>query len=159
MSYGVFDIIFVSKAISYAVWDSSTARARVLRGQGIHLNTMGYSAPFAPSKTQVSELSDDTGANTLEKKDTKKKVEKVTHLLPEEALYLVERGSMFCWGHIDDSHDPSRIDDNSHSTPMTVQQAYTEMIGRDGLTLERYQVGAFLFNSKGPLITIDERVK
>ena len=159
MSYGVFDIIFVSKAISYAVWDSSTARARVLRGQGIHLNTMGYSAPFAPGKTQVPELSDDTGVNALEKEDTKKKVEKVTHLLPEEALYLVERGSMFCWGHIDDSHDPSRIDDNSHSTPMTVQQAYTEMIGKDGLTLERYQVGAFLFNSKGPLITIDERVK
>ncbi|PAV17489.1 Aldo keto reductase [Pyrrhoderma noxium] len=133
-----------SKAISYAVWDSGTARARVLRGQGIHLNTMGYSAPFAPSKTQARELSDNTEVNTLEKKDIKKKAEKVTHLLPEEALYLVERGSMFCWGHIDDSHDPSRIDDNSHSTPMTVQQAYTEMIGRDGLTLERYQVYAYL---------------
>jgi tRNA-splicing endonuclease subunit Sen54 len=62
-------------------------------------------------------------------------------LLPEEALYLVERGSMFCWKDEEDgSIKPMGVD----GTPMTVQQAYAEMIGKGGLTLERYQVCSFM---------------
>lgn len=58
-------------------------------------------------------------------------------LLPEEALYLVERGSMFCWKEEEaEVLKPEGVD----GTPMTVQQAYAEMIGREGLTLEKYQV-------------------
>lgn len=52
-------------------------------------------------------------------------------LLPEEALYLVERGSMFCW---------KDIGGDQPGAPMSVQQAYAEMVGREGVTLEHYQV-------------------
>ncbi|KAF8921568.1 hypothetical protein CPB85DRAFT_1428543 [Mucidula mucida] len=49
-------------------------------------------------------------------------------LLPEEALYLVERGAMVC---------------TKHGGPMSVQQAYADMIGGD-IPLEAYQVYAYL---------------
>jgi tRNA-splicing endonuclease subunit Sen54 len=53
-------------------------------------------------------------------------------LLPEEALYLIERGSLFCW--INSESGP----------PLSVQQAFAEIIGKDNLTLERYQVQSLL---------------
>jgi tRNA-splicing endonuclease subunit Sen54 len=68
------------------------------------------------------------------------KVQKRLELLPEEAIYLIERGSLFCWkqtdldvGQVPDLHD-------INGSPMSVQQAYAEMIGREGLTLEKFQV-------------------
>lgn len=61
-------------------------------------------------------------------------------LLPEEALYMIERGSMFCWKR--DGVDPSILKGTEmlDGAPMSVQQAYAEMIGTESLTLERYQV-------------------
>lgn len=53
-------------------------------------------------------------------------------LLPEEVLYLFERGTVECW-----------TDGPRNGVPMTVQWAWTEMIGSDDLTLERYQVRFF----------------
>jgi hypothetical protein len=64
-------------------------------------------------------------------------------LLPEEALYLVERGSMLCFKQ-DANSDLQHFDteDNSFAgNPMTVQQAFAEMIGRESHHLARYQVG------------------
>ena len=64
-------------------------------------------------------------------------------LLPEEALYLVERGALFCWKEHNliakNTPQGSSLEDVEGS-PMSVQQAYTEMVGREDLTLERYQV-------------------
>lgn len=58
-------------------------------------------------------------------------------LLPEEALYLLERGSLeIMWDASDDGpedKDPLRV-------PMSLQAAYTCLIGRGGLTLERFAV-------------------
>jgi tRNA-splicing endonuclease subunit Sen54 len=50
---------------------------------------------------------------------------------------------MFCWKEYDilvknRQQGPSLED--VEGTPMSVQQAYAEMIGNEGLTLERYQV-------------------
>ncbi|KPV72651.1 uncharacterized protein RHOBADRAFT_55742 [Rhodotorula graminis WP1] len=59
---------------------------------------------------------------------------KQLELLPEEALYMVERGAVELWRQGDDG---SRV-------PMSVQQAWNELIGHDELTPERYQVYAFL---------------
>ncbi|GAA6049227.1 hypothetical protein JCM3770_003317 [Rhodotorula araucariae] len=59
---------------------------------------------------------------------------KQLELLPEEALYMVERGAVELWWQ---GEDGSRV-------PMSVQQAWDELIGRDELTSERYQVYAFL---------------
>jgi tRNA-splicing endonuclease subunit Sen54 len=47
-------------------------------------------------------------------------------LLPEEALYLLDRGTVECW--------------TEQGVPMSVQQGFAEMIGTEDLTLERYQV-------------------
>lgn len=64
-------------------------------------------------------------------------------LLPEEALYLVERGAMFCWkehGLLANDIQPGSSLEDMEGSPMSVQQAYAEMIGKEDLTLERYQV-------------------
>lgn len=67
------------------------------------------------------------------------KVQKRLELLPEETIYLVERGSLFCWKE-SDVNLPTQELDNMTGAPMTVQQVYTEMIGVEDLTLEKFQV-------------------
>jgi len=67
-------------------------------------------------------------------------------LLPEEALYLMERGAMFCWKKHDlFAENTQRVPslEDMEGSPMSVQQAYAEMIGKEDLTLERYQVRFF----------------
>lgn len=103
--------------------------------RGVLFNGIGHSVPRPV-------WSDDGAVSKLRKR---------TELLPEEALYLIERGSLFCWRYksgIDDilkqeektdaQEEPSRM----HGIPMTVQQAYAEMIGKDELTLEKYNVSS-----------------
>jgi hypothetical protein len=78
------------------------------------------------------------------------KPRKRLELLPEEALYLMEKGALFCWKASRDDNDAPGGDENeekdvewdssSQGAPMSVQQAYAEMIGREDLTLDRYQV-------------------
>ncbi|KAL9622552.1 MAG: hypothetical protein Q9160_003049 [Pyrenula sp. 1 TL-2023] len=53
-----------------------------------------------------------------------------TWLLPEEALYLIERGSL-------DIQWPAEADG---AVPMSLQAAYARLIGNGGLTLERFTV-------------------
>lgn len=65
------------------------------------------------------------------------KLQKRLELLPEEAIYLIERGSLFCWKDI--QVDLADLDD-VEGAPMTVQQAFAELIGKEDLTLEKYQV-------------------
>lgn len=50
-------------------------------------------------------------------------------LLPEEALYLLERGT---------------IEILYEGIPLSFQQAFMQMIGRNGISIERYQVYAYL---------------
>ena len=78
-------------------------------------------------------------------------------LLPEEALYMVERGNLDLWwpsrssftGIVEDKEQgngegPEPEDDGDDGTPMSLQAAYTMLIGRDGergkISLERYNV-------------------
>ncbi|EKM51984.1 uncharacterized protein PHACADRAFT_212597 [Phanerochaete carnosa HHB-10118-sp] len=112
-----------SKSISYAVWHPEIARAHITVARGIHFTNMGHS---------VARSTDDYGGDM--------KLTKRLELLPEEALYLVERGSMFCWN---DNVLTSDLED-MEGVPMTVQQAFVEMIGKEDLTLEKYQVYAYL---------------
>ncbi|KAH7923348.1 hypothetical protein BV22DRAFT_1015612 [Leucogyrophana mollusca] len=113
-----------SKSISYAVWYPDIARAHVTTARGIHFTAMGHSA-----------------ARPLSVDDVQLKLHKRLELLPEEALYLVERGGMFCWKQT--RAEISAMED-VEGAPMTVQQAFTEMIGKEDLTLEKYQVFAYL---------------
>lgn len=61
-------------------------------------------------------------------------------LLPEEALYLIERGTVFCYKYEGEGNLDPEFGDSVLGTPMSVQQAFAEMIGKEDLTLERYQV-------------------
>ncbi|KAI0304496.1 tRNA-splicing endonuclease subunit sen54 N-term-domain-containing protein [Multifurca ochricompacta] len=113
------------KSISYAVWYPNLARAHVTVSRGVHFTSMGHSA-------QRPNLNSGKPQKRLE-------------LLPEEALYLVEKGALFCWKA---SHDvPSEDvdwDSASQGAPMSAQQAYAEMIGKQDLTLDRYHTFSYL---------------
>ncbi|PLW14497.1 hypothetical protein PCANC_15129 [Puccinia coronata f. sp. avenae] len=58
-------------------------------------------------------------------------------LAPEELLYLIERGTVECWT----ADDPTR---GLGAIPISVQRAWAEIIGTHQLSLERYQVYAYL---------------
>ncbi|CAE6480106.1 unnamed protein product [Rhizoctonia solani] len=123
-----------SKTISYAVWYPNLGRAHVTVARGTHFSALGHSALREPGPN-----SDST------------KAQKRLELMPEEALYLMERGSLFCWK---DSAVSASIRDNlgsdfddcnvSTGEPMSVQQGFTEMIGVDGLEIQHYLVYAYL---------------
>ncbi|KAF8576686.1 hypothetical protein K439DRAFT_1366508 [Ramaria rubella] len=120
-----------NKSVSYAVWYPELARAHVTQMRGVLFNGIGHS---------VARPAPNEGGG---------KVHKRTELLPEETLYLVERGSMFCWKD-EPNALPHRNEIKEHDehelrgSPMSVQQAYIEMIGRDDLTLDRYHTYAYL---------------
>lgn len=105
------------------MWCPDLARAYVTLSRGIHFTTMGHSVARATF----------VGGDV-------NKIHKRLELLPEETLYLVERGAMLCWKASDlVLTDVPGLDD-VEGIPMTVQQAYAEMIGTEDLTLEKYQV-------------------
>ena len=115
-----------SKSVSYAVWYPDLARAHVTVARGVHFSSMGHSVQRPPSSSSAA-----SG------KSLKKRLE----LLPEEALYLVEKGALFCWkASRDGPGEDVDWDSASQGAPMSVQQAYAEMIGTQDLTLDRYQV-------------------
>ncbi|KAM0786918.1 hypothetical protein ACM66B_002342 [Microbotryomycetes sp. NB124-2] len=58
-------------------------------------------------------------------------------LLPEEVLYLVERGAVELWRAGEDEHERGRV-------PMSVQETWDQVMGRYDLNLERYEVYTFL---------------
>ncbi|TBU29977.1 tRNA-splicing endonuclease subunit sen54 N-term-domain-containing protein [Dichomitus squalens] len=116
-----------NKSVSHAIWYPQLKRAHVTVARGIHFTTMGHSVA-RPSATSESV----------------KKIQRRLELLPEEALYLVERGAMYCWSPTDLPLPKSELLDDLEGIPMSVQQAYTEMIGTEDLTFERYQVYAYL---------------
>ncbi|KAG9018633.1 tRNA-splicing endonuclease subunit sen54 [Tulasnella sp. 427] len=129
-----------SKTISYALWFPETGYAQVILARGAAFGSLGYS-------------------NVREPIDAAKKGKgKNLELLPEEALYMVERGSMYCWRvgregaktaeDVLETPLPSGGDiplEDIPGTPMSVQEAFAEMIGGvSGLTTEQYQVYAYL---------------
>lgn len=60
-------------------------------------------------------------------------------LLPEEAIYLVERGSLYLkWPST--ITEPVQIDGKEMGIPMSLEATYACMMGHGGLTLERYVV-------------------
>ena len=73
-----------SKAISYGIWHPDLSRVEVTVMKGIHFSSMGHSAPRS--------MVDEDGVESLQKR---------LELLPEEAIYLIERGTMFCWKELD----------------------------------------------------------
>ena len=75
------------------------------------------------------------------------KTHKRLELLPEEAIYLIERGALFCWKEMDSSLGHVAGLDEVYGSPMSVQQAYSEMLGTEDMTLEKFQVRKEIFCS------------
>ncbi|KDQ08038.1 hypothetical protein BOTBODRAFT_38254 [Botryobasidium botryosum FD-172 SS1] len=127
-----------SKSVSYGIWIPALSRVHVVQARGVHFANIGHSARRgAPNPSPV------VADGKLAKLPPSR-----LELLPEEALYMIERGSMFCWkreggeGEVD---GPCEVGDpNVQGTPMSVQQGFAEMIGKEALTLERYQVYSYL---------------
>ncbi|OCH90889.1 hypothetical protein OBBRIDRAFT_834612 [Obba rivulosa] len=116
-----------SKSASHAVWYPELARAHVTIARGVVVANMGHS---------VARPSLDPGVS--------QKVQKRLELLPEEALYLIERGALFCRKAGEPVLAEEERLDEMEGAPMSVQQAFAEMIGKEDLTLEKYQVYAYL---------------
>ncbi|KAI6044854.1 tRNA-splicing endonuclease subunit sen54 N-term-domain-containing protein [Pisolithus marmoratus] len=126
-----------SKSVSYGIWYPSIARVHVVTSRGVHFASMGHS---------VSRTSGKPG-NTEPELARNSKTAKRLELLPEEAIYLIERGALFCYKNIPDNSSPlnlTNVEVTSPGAPMTIQQAYAEMIGCEDITLECYQVYAYL---------------
>lgn len=80
--------------------------------------------------------------HTVRSKQAEKSVSR-TELLPEEALYLLERGSLQVWYGSDEGELGQWSDEVFGvvgATEMSVMQGYSTFIGKEGLSLERYQV-------------------
>ncbi|KIK92428.1 hypothetical protein PAXRUDRAFT_829972 [Paxillus rubicundulus Ve08.2h10] len=132
-----------SKSISYGLWYPAIDRVHVITARGIHFSTMGHSATRAPPSEGMGGEAVDAQSNSIPGSKLPKRLE----LLPEEALYLVERGALFCYKFLSNGLplvDSPNFEMTSPGAPMSVQQAFAEMTGRDGMTLERYQVYAYL---------------
>lgn len=115
-----------SKIMSHAVWYPTLARAHVIVSRGVHFASLGHS---------VARSEDNYPVHTMEGKNAMNP--KRLELLPEEALYLVERGALSCSLASYDGPSGNSLDEG---IPMTVQQTFDEVIGREDLTLEKYQV-------------------
>ena len=89
----------------HGTYDPDLGRTSVENPKGQHFRTMGRA--------------DNTGR---------------LHLLPEETLYLVERGNLDLWWPSGHSYD------FFEGMPFSLQSAYAVLIGNHGLTLERYTV-------------------
>ncbi|KAH7885521.1 tRNA-splicing endonuclease subunit sen54 N-term-domain-containing protein [Phlebopus sp. FC_14] len=131
-----------SKSISYGIWYPSIARVHVTTARGIHFSTMGHSVARSGLPTNL------VGSQTTDaKSNDASRVSKRLELLPEEAIYLIERGALSCYkqtSHGPAPSDPPSPEESSTGAPMSVQQAFAEMIGCENMTLERYQVYAYL---------------
>jgi len=118
------------KRLSQGIWQPQFGTVRMLEAKGAGFTNVGCSIRRPGS--------------------TEKKLE----LLPEEALYLIERGSLLCWerteGQENQAEEPEeRRGDLSDpvqiiGAPLSVQQSFAVMIGKAGLTFERYQIYAYL---------------
>ncbi|KAG8888234.1 tRNA-splicing endonuclease subunit sen54 [Tulasnella sp. 332] len=125
-----------SKTVSYGLWYPDTAHVEVALTKGTMFAGMGFSNQRQSPVSDGAEES--TGRKRLE-------------LLPEEALFLIERGSMYCWRANDgDNSIHEQVASAGQAgvaleevigTPMSVQQAFAEMIYEArALSLEEYQV-------------------
>jgi tRNA-splicing endonuclease subunit Sen54 len=120
--------VFHSKSLSHAIWDHTVSRAIVVAARGIHFASIGHSV-LQSSHNHESEAP-----------PSKSSQHKQLHLLPEEALYLIERGTLACYWA-----DDSVNEYTEHTRPViSVQQAYTAMLGTVGLSMEKYQVYSYL---------------
>jgi tRNA-splicing endonuclease subunit Sen54 len=162
----MFDVIrceriVTSKNISIATWEPSLNRAVVELARGPLFASVGVTRKVAVLKDGRDEDLERTyrpDRVNWERDGVWKegvfydKMRSRLELLPEEALYMVERGSLECRirvksagrkgkGSMAEKTDYDVIkDEDADWVPMSVQQAFATMLFKDDLTRERYQV-------------------
>ncbi|KAI5806715.1 tRNA-splicing endonuclease subunit sen54 N-term-domain-containing protein [Peziza echinospora] len=106
--------------------ESRKAMHDALCGERIHTNKVHIEATWRPEK-QLAEVSIARGSHfkSIGRADSNA----VTWLLPEETIYMVERGNLECWWE--------------EGIPMSLQGVYASCLEYCG-GLERYQVYAYL---------------
>ncbi|KAI6102327.1 hypothetical protein EDD16DRAFT_1696651 [Pisolithus croceorrhizus] len=107
------------KSASYGIWYPSVVRVHVVT-HGVHFASMGHSI------SRASRVLGSTKPELAQNYKTEKHLE----LLPEEAIYLIEREVPFCYKSI-----PAKVEETIPGAPMKVQQAYAGMIGREDMRL------------------------
>ncbi|WFC98821.1 tRNA-splicing endonuclease subunit sen54 [Malassezia yamatoensis] len=111
-----------SKTLSTATWDPVLNRAFVFVQRGQSCVHMGVTERRTTSDGQ-----------------------KLTHLElhPEETVYLLERGALDCRMNDNIGSIPTEAA-HSQCIPISVAQAYAQILGKDGATFARYQIYAYL---------------
>jgi hypothetical protein len=107
--------------------------------------TMGHT--IRPSADQVKKhIELKTELNAKGKGKDVPALKSNVELLPEEALYLLERGSLQIWqpGGGGDEELKMEFDEDTQTFPgcteVTVMEGFARFVGMDGLSMERYQV-------------------
>ncbi|KAI6144852.1 hypothetical protein EDD17DRAFT_1496041 [Pisolithus thermaeus] len=120
------------KSASYGIWYPSVVRVHVVT-HGVHFASMGHSI------SRASRVLGSTKPELAQNYKTEKHLE----LLPEEAIYLIEREVPFCYKSIPGNSSQlslAKVEETIPGAPMKVQQAYAGMIGREDMSLECPQV-------------------
>lgn len=140
-----------SKNISHATMSSQSPFPQVQLVRGNLFLTLGHTIrpPYDPTKPKSVTISEAAPTSTTTGNTSS------MELLPEEALYLLERGSLQIWC-APSAYDPllppnasgeagfewdDTVQGFKGCVEMTVLEGFSRFIGRDGLSLERYQVG------------------
>ncbi|KZS92159.1 hypothetical protein SISNIDRAFT_455916, partial [Sistotremastrum niveocremeum HHB9708] len=134
-----------SKNISYGIWHPHLNRVEVIQAKGILWNAMGHSAPIRTCLCTEEYLLDDLKASTTAVRE-ESRGKKKTELLPEEALYLIERGSMICFKH---SPSPSLHLAPSASTPTLMPFSISSLPSADAPPLISSASSSFSFDPLG----------
>ncbi|WVQ93681.1 hypothetical protein IAU59_000757 [Kwoniella sp. CBS 9459] len=126
-----------SKSISHAIITPSNPFPRLLIIHGHLFDTLGITVRSSSLTT-----------------DGKGKGKTSIQLLPEEALYLLERGSLQIWSGRDPETEQEKEDgvgewcEEEHgvkgAVEMSVMEGFGAFIGREGLSWERYQAYGYL---------------
>ncbi len=138
-----------SKNISHAILTTASSYPilKIMRGNMFlsagHTIRSPHAAPLTADKGKTKQISR-------------------MELMPEEALYLLERGSLQIWvrsavyvpsaaskveePEVEDEFD-EELQGFADATEMSVMEGYGRFIGMDGLSLERYQVSSGLLQA------------
>lgn len=138
-----------SKSLSLAIWRPELNRAVVDVAKGNTMAALGVTTRAPVTISSASELpagtQDVVGPNNqvgVWKNDIfYPRYTSRLELLPEEALYLLERGSLECRLAMPLCNSPTG---EQVEVPLSLQHAFSLMLNKDGLTRERYQTYAYL---------------
>ena len=121
--------------MAHAILTPTSPYPRILVSRGHLLDSLGISVRYPPSAITKSRT--------------------YTELLPEEALYLLERGSLQIWlgRPAETTHEVAAgfgewCEEElgvKGAIEMSVMEAFATFIGKDGLSWERYQVSELSF--------------